>query len=158
MVMTDEEIIREYAESKNKSNQIKILADENLCRQADIVAILRAAGQPVPNMWLSKKEKEEKVARLAAAAGVKAPVPKPPKKDEPAENRTEPPKPATNAVRSEPANRQTIAEAAIEAIAKRLRDSYERTYDDRADDVLERSSNFREQVRGILALVYELNG
>lgn len=143
MIMTDKEIIQEYREAKNKATQIKILADENLCRQADIVAILREAGQPVPNMWLNKKEKEEKIARLAAAAGVKAPAP-------------EPTKPAPKAATSEPAIGPTIAEAAIEAIAKRLKDSDNRPYEDRADDTLERAFTFREQVRGILALIYEL--
>lgn len=41
MPMTDKEIIQEYREAKNKVTQIKILADENLCRQADIVAVLK---------------------------------------------------------------------------------------------------------------------
>jgi hypothetical protein len=169
--MTDKEIIQEYREAKNKVTQIKILADENLCRLADIVAVLKKAGQDLPNSWLNEKEKKEKAARLAAAAGVKAPVPEPPKKVEPAEIRTEPPKPQP-APKAEPDPEEEEPEinwipamltgspnlyrAAVEAIAKRLKESDDRPYEDRADDTLERAFNFREQVRGILALIYEL--
>lgn len=42
--MTDEEIVREYRQAKSKLGQIKILADENVCKKAVIVDILRKAG------------------------------------------------------------------------------------------------------------------
>ena len=42
--MSDEEIVREYRQAKSKLGQIKILADENVCKKAVIVDILRRAG------------------------------------------------------------------------------------------------------------------
>ena len=46
MTMTDAEIVRHYQEAANKSKDIKVLAELNLCAPADIRAILAAAGVP----------------------------------------------------------------------------------------------------------------
>jgi hypothetical protein len=44
MEMTNSEILREFQGAKNKREQIRILADLNLCKPAAIVSILRDAG------------------------------------------------------------------------------------------------------------------
>ena len=44
--MTDAEIVRHYQEAANKTKDIKVLAELNLCAPADIRAILAAAGVP----------------------------------------------------------------------------------------------------------------
>ena len=40
LVMTDEEICRNYDEAKNKKEQITILADMNVCKKSQIARIL----------------------------------------------------------------------------------------------------------------------
>ena len=45
MTMTKEEIVAEYKQSKNKRNQIQILADLNTCSKDDILTILKESGQ-----------------------------------------------------------------------------------------------------------------
>lgn len=47
MEMTNEEICRNYRQAKNKSSQIKILADMNLCKASEIVSILEENGVQV---------------------------------------------------------------------------------------------------------------
>lgn len=44
MVMTNEEIVRMYREAKNKKLQVEILADLNLCKQEEIIEILKKGG------------------------------------------------------------------------------------------------------------------
>ncbi len=52
MNMTDHEIYREWKEAKDQAKQVKILADENCCKQAKIIAIIgkmeAAEKPPVP--------------------------------------------------------------------------------------------------------------
>ena len=48
MQMTPGEITRRYRESKNKSEQIKVLAELNCCDKAEIEKILKAAGHELP--------------------------------------------------------------------------------------------------------------
>ena len=45
MNMTPQEIAKEYREAKDKGNQIKILADENLTDRKEIIKILREQGE-----------------------------------------------------------------------------------------------------------------
>ena len=45
MNMTPQEIAKEYREAKDKGNQIKILADENLTDRKEIVKILKEQGE-----------------------------------------------------------------------------------------------------------------
>lgn len=47
MIMTNEEICREYRQAKNKSNQIAILADQNQCDRKEILTILLESGEKV---------------------------------------------------------------------------------------------------------------
>lgn len=51
MVMSNEEICRDYRAAKNRTKQIGILADLNACKKADIVAVLLETGCDVP--WKS---------------------------------------------------------------------------------------------------------
>lgn len=44
MYMTSEEIVRDYRQARDKSKQIKILADRNVVTQSEIRAILAEAG------------------------------------------------------------------------------------------------------------------
>lgn len=54
MIMSNEEIVREYRQSKKPMVQIGILADENTCSKREIVAILLEAGETVPKQFLPK--------------------------------------------------------------------------------------------------------
>ena len=55
MEMTKDEIIRRYKEAKDKKDQIKILADLNLCSSKEIKDILVAAGVEIPKRPYVKK-------------------------------------------------------------------------------------------------------
>lgn len=57
MIMTNEEIVRDYRAAKNRTKQIGILADENMCSKREIVEILLEAGEEVPGNFLSKGKK-----------------------------------------------------------------------------------------------------
>lgn len=88
MYMTETEILREYRQAKNKGEQIKVLADLNLCDREKITEILTRCGETVPapaalgRRWKenSRSWDEEKVRALyeegrhdleiAAAVGV----------------------------------------------------------------------------------------
>lgn len=121
MVMTAEEIVREYRQSKKPLVQIGILADENTCSKREIVAILLEAGETVPKQFLPKP-----------AAAV-APLPEEDLPGEPGRVRW----------------------AAVDAIARLLAES------DRGEKGLDAGDaawSYREQVRGVLALVYQLEG
>lgn len=62
--MSDKEIVREYNEAKNKSEQITILADLNLMQESDIKDILAKNGIKVPGK--RGRKKMEKVAEEKA--------------------------------------------------------------------------------------------
>lgn len=47
MEMTNEEICRNYRQARHKHQQIQILADMNLCKVSDIIAILEENGVQV---------------------------------------------------------------------------------------------------------------
>ena len=66
MVMTNEEIVKEYLEAKAPMKQIGILADQNLCSKQDIVAVLVDAGCEVPKVFLPKKKAETPEAKPLA--------------------------------------------------------------------------------------------
>lgn len=68
MIMTNDDIVKEYLEAKNRIAQIRILADENLCEKSEIVEILVEAGLEVPKQFLPKK-KAAPEAPAATAAG-----------------------------------------------------------------------------------------
>lgn len=47
MYMSNGEIVRLYRQGKDKTKQVKILADLNLCHWSEIVRILQEAGEPL---------------------------------------------------------------------------------------------------------------
>lgn len=55
MEMTKSEIVAEYKAAKVPMKQIAILADQNLCKKKEIVAILIEAGCDVPKQYLPKE-------------------------------------------------------------------------------------------------------
>ena len=55
MTMTAEEIVREYKQAKYPEKQIRILADQNSCGQSNIRAILEQAGCELPRAGRRKK-------------------------------------------------------------------------------------------------------
>lgn len=59
MNMTENEIIRQYKEAKDKREQVKILADMNLCEVEEIEKILKDNGQRLPVRHLKKKPQNE---------------------------------------------------------------------------------------------------
>lgn len=63
MNMTPQEIAREYREAKDKGNQIKILADENLTDRKEIIKILKEQGE------ITDKIPRAKGARARAEKG-----------------------------------------------------------------------------------------
>lgn len=67
MIMTNDDIVKEYLEAKNRMAQIGILADQNLCKKKDIVAVLMEAGVDVPKQFLPKKAAPEAPAVAAPA-------------------------------------------------------------------------------------------
>ena len=58
MEMTEFDIVRDYGQAANKTAQIGILADLNMCSPADIIRILRENGIPLPEGVTSKRYKE----------------------------------------------------------------------------------------------------
>lgn len=64
LYMSSEEICKEYREAKNKKRQITILADQNLCKRADIIKILIEAGEDMGCM--KPKEDENKQEHQAS--------------------------------------------------------------------------------------------
>lgn len=69
MNMTPQEIAREYREAKDKGNQIKILADENLTDRKEIIKILREQGEITDKVPRSKGMR----AKAAQSAAVDVP-------------------------------------------------------------------------------------
>lgn len=142
--MTNAEIIAEYKEAASPLKQISILADENMCARSDIVEILRAAGCELPKIYLPKKKtpeaemKAETEPEPAAAAEVKTEAPA-----DAALQRL-----ADLMLTADDLADMTVRAAAVDAIAKLLakgdKEDPDGTYD------------FREQVRGVLALVREI--
>lgn len=89
MPMSQADIVKEYREAKNKKQQIKILADENLCKTGDIVRVLLAAGipeselpkRPGPKAGQTKAKKKPK-AGVSSRQPEKKPLPEEPDPEE----------------------------------------------------------------------------
>ena len=58
MEMTEFDIVRDYGQAANKTAQIGILADLNMCSPADIVGVLQKNGIPLPEGVTSEQYKE----------------------------------------------------------------------------------------------------
>lgn len=68
MNMTPQEIAKEYREAKDKGNQIRILADENLTDRKEIIKILREHGEITDKVPRAKgiRTRSEKTAAVEA--------------------------------------------------------------------------------------------
>lgn len=153
--MTREEIIRDYRQAANKQYQIGVLADLNLCTKAEIVALLRDAGErvsgnykdvPAPRTAPAAVPEQQTAEPEAIAAPVEAPAP-----EEAAAEDEE-------TVTLREALSAVVRIASVSAIARLLHKA-DRDAANRAEDLMEHPSDveyFREQVRGVLTLVDEV--
>ena len=64
MTMTESEICVSYRQAKNKNEQVKILADLNLCKPEDIPELLARNGY-ITGTPQVKKQEEKKMFRLS---------------------------------------------------------------------------------------------
>ena len=71
MIMTPEEIVRDFKESKVKKKQIQILADLNNCKNDEIIQILRDAGVKLQGVTLNDSKAESTELSADAAAETK---------------------------------------------------------------------------------------
>ena len=58
-VMTENEILREYREAKDRREQVQILADLNCCGRGEIAEFLQKCGEEVDKRLLPKTRKRE---------------------------------------------------------------------------------------------------
>lgn len=153
MNMTNDEIIREYREAKTPLKQIGILADENMCSRGKIVEILRAAGVDLPAVY---REKNAGAVPHPSPAGDTFPQGKVGTGEHPEEEETEEVPEADYGPILPPPKlielTERVNDGAIEAIARLMAVS------DASPNAEGASLDFREQVRGVLALVHELRG
>lgn len=71
MYMSNAEIVKEYKEAKDKSLQVRILADQNCCSVEQIIGILTASG--IDHRCFSQlRRKQNQAAASAAEEVVKA--------------------------------------------------------------------------------------
>ena len=68
MTMTNEEIVRDYLQARNKQKHIKILADLNQTSQSEIKAVLAAAG-------VAGVKAPKRIARQKTEGNTPAPTP-----------------------------------------------------------------------------------
>lgn len=73
MEMTKGEIVAEYKAAKVPMKQIAILADQNLCKKKEIVAILIEAGCDVPKQYLPKEMRTTPAKEPAEVVPAEAP-------------------------------------------------------------------------------------
>lgn len=79
MTMTNEEICRDYRQSKKRLAQIQILAQLNNCGRDKIVEILKEGGEELPGQYKPKQKgkRQPKLEPVETAA----PAPEQPKED-----------------------------------------------------------------------------
>ena len=139
LLMSEQQIVNEYKEAKSPRNQIAILADQNMCDKKTIVNILEAAGCEVPGYYKKKTKDPE------AAAEVFDEIAEETQKlqQEQEAPKQETPKDVIALTEALPIMIQASALDAIEALLKEADESNTGT-------------GFRENVRGVLALVREV--
>ena len=144
MTMTNEEIVREYRQAAHPAQQIGILADLNECKKKAIVEILREAGCKLPGYYDKKPAKAP-----ADPQPIEGPEEAPAEDVQPDEPVEVPEIEDDGYIKVADALPIMIRAAAIDAIAKLLARSDKSNFDETYD--------FREQVRGVLALVHEVD-
>lgn len=145
MTMTNEEIVREYRQAAHPAQQIGILADLNECKKKVIVEILREAGCKLPGYY------DRKPKQAADPQPVEEPEEAPAGDVQPKE-KPETPAVDDGYVRVTDLLPVMIHAAAIDTIARLLAKSSKRGIDD-----IIAACDFREQVRGVLAVVHEVD-
>jgi len=140
MNMTPAEIVADYRQSKTPMKQIGILADLNVCTRQEIVDILREAGEELPKNYQKKPKTEPKTE----------PEPGIPMKEIVSEQCRESIKAMVDdddTINASEAIPLIIRCAAVEVIRKLLGEA-----GGSSDDAVD----FREQVRGVIELVAEV--
>ena len=132
MVMSEGDIVLEFKQAKDPLAQIKILADENACTRKEITAILRKHGMKTPG-----------------PSGKRAKPEAPP--EEKPEQKTDLPE-GFDENAAERAPDMMLYYHAVQAIARQLKKA------DKPGDKVFRATSFVEQVRGILAMINEIDG
>ena len=143
--MTDEEIVREFLEAKDQAKQVKILADENLCTPQTIRNILKrngvlgepkcdgAGGQQLTDGAVEALREADAAGDTPQPAAPAAPLSGAPDRE---------------VFAAKDALKLVVRAAAVDAIAGLL------LRDETADKFF--AASFQEQVRGVLALVHEI--
>jgi hypothetical protein len=138
MYMSNADIVADYRQAKTPMKQIAILADMNQCDRKEIIEILREAGCELPKQYQKKpKEAQPKEAAAETLEDVVKAVKEGLSDDD-------------DTVKCSEALPIIIRSAAVEAIARLLKQSDE-AREPNCDAV-----DFREQVRGVLAVVHEV--
>lgn len=132
MQMTKSEIVADYQAAKDPKKQIGILADLNQTTKAEIVSILREAGEPVRGNYAHATRKDD--------------LPGPP----PAELIAAPEAEETVSLRE--SLPMLIRAAAVDTIARLLHSA-----DRKEEQPHTKAIGLQEQVRGVLALVDEID-
>lgn len=132
MTMTNEEICREYRQAKTPLKQIRILADLNGCTKREIAEILREAGEELPAQFVKgpPRPKAETERKALEDAGLLFP--------------------ATTVGEILEPTRERMARAAVDVIARLLKDT------DARKDQEDAEYCFKENVRGVLMLAHAL--
>lgn len=151
MIMSNEEIVREYRQAKAPMKQIGILADENQCRRGKIVEILQEAGIELPAVYRKKARTEERPAGTQAPSVNFADSSLPEgAKDGDANGDEEAAYGQILPAPKEAGFSERVNDGAIEVIVRMVADS------DSAGDQQEARWSFLERVRGVLMLVHAL--
>lgn len=154
MTRTNEEIVRQYRTAKNPGKQIGILAELNATAPSAIRAILEAEGCELPQRG---RPKTKEAPQPKAAETERAPeeiwdgaaiLPAP----EGAGDWPEPQADKATWGELKETREKDVNAAAVEVIARMVADC------DSSEDRVSATMDFRERVRGVLALVYELRG
>ena len=142
MTMTNEQIIADFKAAKSPMKQIGILADMNCCKKQEIVEILKAAGVDLPKNYTGTRKKQ-----IVAAPAAE---PEPDPVSDELIRELLPLEPDDDTVDALDTLPLIVRHAATEAIAYLLHRSDE-------DAAAAEAVDFKEQVRGVLAVVHEVD-
>lgn len=86
LYMTEEAIVADYRQAKQKNKQIGILADLNQCKRSDIVEILQWYGEQLPRYYKPRSKPSEPADPENSEFSAEAPEPEPDCCDAPMEH------------------------------------------------------------------------
>lgn len=64
MQMDPGEILRDFNAAENKTKQIQVLADLNVCKPMEIARVLQEQGAELPATWVSRLKRSEETAAV----------------------------------------------------------------------------------------------